>query len=52
MAFFPERASEFRTALVLAVAALILVARLQLVRVTQQAKPMRPVAFAEARAAD
>ncbi len=50
MAF--SRELEFQTVMALAFAALILVARPRLALVKQQAKPMRPVAFAEAQAAD
>jgi hypothetical protein len=50
MAFSRERELEFQTAM--AAAALILVARPRLALVTPRVKPMRPVAFAEARAAD
>jgi hypothetical protein len=43
---------EFQTVMAPAAVALVLVARPRLALVTQPAKPMRPVAFAEAQAAD
>jgi hypothetical protein len=55
MAFSRGRELEFRTEMAQAfagVAALILVARPRLALVTQQVKPMRPVVFPEAQAAD
>jgi hypothetical protein len=52
MAFSRRRELEFRTEMAQAFAALILVARPRLALVTQQVKPMRPVVFPEAQAAD
>jgi hypothetical protein len=52
MAFSRRRELEFRTEMAQAFAALILVARPRLAPGTQQVKPMRPVVFPEAQAAD